>query len=723
MSGTPGDQGGYQQNQQWAYNDGQRSVQYHQQTTVMHGGSSMPVPLGSSYPQQPTLQPAPLQHLLTAPQSLFQDPMALHTAAMQQAAQFHATAAQGLHGMLSPMQPMQQAHIMPPAPRYQQPQLQYAPFQEPFVQSPPPQSQQPASSYGPVNVSQAPRQPFQLPAPRTPGHVVGEDFAIEEEVEEVEEDIDDYDARWHAEDNARLQAAERQATNDRMRANEEVTLSTQRAQAATQDQLRRSLEQHDRDRKDRDATDARDRKDREARETQHLAELERRDRDRVAQDTREREHIRRVDERYERERREREGKDVQERKDRKVGQARDRAEMERRDREMADMRQQLDAQRREGQDQERRNRDLVAAAQMASLASTLPPAQVDLSSLHRVVDEIRASSLRSSDVAKLVEETVVRQLHGVARAEDLASATSTVHKALKQFSTGASEADVRRAVTTGIGDVMQQALASREPQQPAAIEARAPYQQMSWENPASAHAPAYTPAPGGKPEYKFEEIPRYTQQHVPASERAKSRVVLPPDIPFGPPQAHTIKTGKTRALLAPEPNASSSQASRDRASVYADDSSALVRKGYANAPSSGQPTAMLMAGALSSLDPSTPNPSKSRSKSRSSIASTNDNSLARVKLQSGSSAEGPTTMLTLDALASLDPGASPSPSKSRSKTRSSVQPSTENALTWTKGPQPPPLVTVADFADMPLMDRFMAGSSRPSGSKSRASGS
>ncbi|TKA80590.1 hypothetical protein B0A55_02908 [Friedmanniomyces simplex] len=763
MSGTPGGQGSYQQhNQQWAYNDGRNSVQYHQQTTVTQSASSTPALVASPYQ---AILPAPMQQMLPAP-DIFQQHHNMHNAAMQQAAQFHASAT---HGMFSSMQqalpaPMtpfpQQTHMLPPTSSgYPQAQVGYGPTTPmPQVQSPgsvqyQPHLQSPAARQTPMpspypGVQQRGTQQVRLPAPRTPGFVLeAEASSSEEESSEDEEEEErqkaEAERRRVDEERRRVDEDRRRAEDDRRRKQEELDrraadeASKRATQRAMQEQLRRIEDQSARDRKEREAQSAKERKEREARDARDAqAARDRQDReDREARDRTSGEA---------REREEREKKDLEvaklqsklnaerKKKDRELAMVQSRldAEREKKGLELAMMQSRLDAERQEKLDQERKNSQQLAA--FADKAATPQPTpMIDLSPLQTVLAELSAHRLQKSDIATLVEDTMVRQLRGVARAEDLASSTSKVQKALNKLPASATAADVQKAVERGIDDVMQKASGSQGRRQQAAIEAKPSYRPNSWdqqagqsrvtteytveeipddrsallepENPVYSQSAASGISSSKSRALPAPAYPAYARSAAPEASSSKSRALPAPE--YGA-YAHSAASGasssKSRALQAPEhpkypqPSSSKSQASKDRSSVYVGNDNALAEAQRPKAPS--RDPEVFAEHAMSLYEPSEAGSSKS--KTRGSVQQYDGNALAKVK-QSRAAPSEASTALTEDALAKLT-STQAGPSKSRSsRTRSLAQPRDYDAMTQVSGSNPPPYTEMAD----PSMDQ------------------
>ncbi|TKA62851.1 hypothetical protein B0A55_11667 [Friedmanniomyces simplex] len=796
MSGTPGGQGSYQQhNQQWAYNDGHNSVQYHQQTTVTQSASSTPAPMASPYQ---AILPAPMQQMLPAP-DIFQQHHNMHNAAMQQAAQFHASATQGMFSSMqqalpAPMTPFpQQTQMLPPTPSgYPQAQVGYGPTTlMPQVQSPrsvqyQPHLQSPAARQTPMpspypGVQQRGTQQARFPAPRTPGFVVeAEPSSSEEESSEDEEEEERQEAeaerRRIDEERRRVDEDRRRAEDDGRRKQEELDrraadeASKRATQRAIQEQLRRIEDQSARDRKEREAQSAKERKEREARDARDAqAARDRQDReDGEARDRTSREA---------RNREEREKKDLEvaklqsklnaerEKKDRELAtvQSRLEAEREKKEIELATMQSRLDAERLEKLDQERKySQQLAAFADKA--ATPQPTPMIDLSPLQTVLAELSAQRLQKSDIATLVEDTMVRQLRGVARAEDLASSTSKVQKALNKLPASATAADVQKAVERGIDDVMQKASGSQGRRQQAAIEAKPSYQPNPWDQQASqsrvtteytveeipddqpfasaSRAPKSRALPA--PEY-----PAYPQSVVSGKSSAKSRALPAPEYPAYPQPAASValSSSKSRALpapgygtcaqsaapgassskkralpaheypaypqsAAPQPSSLKSQASKDRSSVYGGNDNALVKAQRPKAPSRDPPP--FAEHAMSLYEPSEAGSSKSGT--RGSVQQYDDNALAKTKRFNAAPSEA-STALTEDALAKLTSTQAGSSKSRSSRTRSSAQPRDYDAMTQVSGSNPPPYTEMADRS----MDQVSQVGSSRSAKKSTAS--
>ncbi|KAK5137694.1 hypothetical protein LTR08_007265 [Meristemomyces frigidus] len=167
MSGTPGGQGGYQQNQQnFSYDDGNQSFQYHseQSSWTSYSQQSTPAPV---QPQPQLIQQAPSMQQHTLPGfDIHQQHMQLHNQHVAQAMQDHAAVTQNMQQMQNNI--MQ--NFLPPAlpapllPYQQQPQQQqqvgYAPSPVQIQYQQAPQ----------IAVSPVYHQPAQIAAPPQ-GHV------------------------------------------------------------------------------------------------------------------------------------------------------------------------------------------------------------------------------------------------------------------------------------------------------------------------------------------------------------------------------------------------------------------------------------------------------------------------------------------------------------------------------------------------------------------------
>ncbi|KAK5747141.1 hypothetical protein LTR17_000274 [Elasticomyces elasticus] len=221
---------------------------------------------------------------------------------------------------------------------------------------------------------------------------------------------------------------------------------------------------------------------------------------------------------------------------------REREERAGKDREYTDMQQKLDDERRKRQEQERKHAEELAAAKAAATPQPVPA--FDLSALQKVLEELRANSLNKQDVQRWVEETMARQLGGVARAEDLALSVARMQQALNNMPASVTTTDLQRTVEGVIEGVMYNASQAR-PQPLAAIEQRSPHQPQPWEQQGS-RAPLQT-------EWTVEELPN-EPQHAPAPEPTHVQAGHSP--------------GAQLQLPAPSHTTPRSQASTDRAAVY-----------------------------------------------------------------------------------------------------------------------------------------------------------
>ncbi|KAK1050430.1 hypothetical protein LTR74_017039 [Friedmanniomyces endolithicus] len=688
MSNTPGGQGGYQQsNQQWAYNDGRTSVQYHhQQTTFAQSAVSTPAPIPSPYQ---ILPPVAMPQMLPAP-NMFQQHQNIHNMAMQQAAQIHASATQGMFQSMQPALPApmspfpQQAHFLPPAQGiYPQAQISYAPATPmPQVESPGSPQAHMAAPYS--NSQQRGMAQTQRPA----GHVPG--FIEEGEVSSSEEG---------SEDGAEEQSAQ----------------STQRTM---QEQLRRIEDQHASEREEREVQTTRERKDREARDAQAAQDRQ----DREAKDTRDRQ-TREPNDREERNRKDLEVANLQsrlnaerEQKDRDLAMVQStlNAEREKKDIELAIMQSKLDAERQEKLDQERKyNHQLAAFAEKASSPQPQPAYTIDLSPLQTVLAELSASRLQTSDIAALVENTMARQLQGVARSEDLASSTSKVQKALNKLPVNASAADVQKAVEKGIADVMKKASKSRGRGQQAAIEAGpvsqpGPGQQRAGpsrlqveftiEDITDDQPHNSTPEASQRRALPAPEHPAYAQSATPVMSLSNSRALPAPEYPAYP------------QLAAPLASSSTSQASADRALVYGGNNTELARAQLTAAPSRDSPPFAEHAMGLYESSEA----GSLGGKTKSSARSNDGNALAKVKRRSAapSVAAAP---LTENALAKFSPTEAGPSTSGMSNTRSPARPRDHQARSQIGGVDmdPPPYTEMADSSQLSLRGGTRQGSTGP----------
>ncbi|KAK5119817.1 hypothetical protein LTR85_007143 [Meristemomyces frigidus] len=127
MSGTPGGQGGFQQNQQsFAYNDGRTATQYqvHQTNWSTQSQQSTPAPM-LPYPNL-IQQASPMQQMLIGP-DMHQQHVQLANQIHAQGLQHHAAVMQSMQqGMHQAFQPAQQT-LPAPQSNYQQSQIQYYP--------------------------------------------------------------------------------------------------------------------------------------------------------------------------------------------------------------------------------------------------------------------------------------------------------------------------------------------------------------------------------------------------------------------------------------------------------------------------------------------------------------------------------------------------------------------------------------------------------------------
>jgi len=170
MLGTPGGQGGFNQNQQnFAFNDGRTQIQYQSHQMSWSSGSQQGTP--TPLPSTPQVFPGtPTQHLLPAPdmhQQMHNQAMQHHASAVQSAQQMHNNLLQNA---------LQQTPLALPAPQLpfqKQPQIKYAPSPGPiqYQQSPPALSApHPSIPHQPDIPSMAPRQSQQPPQPAGPSH-------------------------------------------------------------------------------------------------------------------------------------------------------------------------------------------------------------------------------------------------------------------------------------------------------------------------------------------------------------------------------------------------------------------------------------------------------------------------------------------------------------------------------------------------------------------------
>ncbi|KAK0324495.1 hypothetical protein LTR82_004200 [Friedmanniomyces endolithicus] len=642
MSNTPGGQAGYQQsNQQWAYSDGRTSVQYHhQQTTFAQSAVSTPAPMPSPYQALP---PVAMPQMLPAPNFL-QQHQSIHNAAMQQGAQFHASATQGMfqsmqQALPAPMMPFpQQVHMLPPAQGvYPQAQIGYAPATPvPQVLSPgSPQAQMaaPYSNSQQRGVAQAVR-----PASQIPG------FVEEEEASSSEEESSE---------------------------GESEEQSAQTTQRATQERIRRIEEQHASERKELEARDReeRNRKDLEVASLQSRLNAER----------------------------EQKGRDLA------VVQSTLNAEREKKDLELAIMQSKLDSERQEKLDQERKyNHQLAAFAEKASPPQPQPVYTLDLSLLQTVLAELSANRLQKSVVAALVEHTMTRQLQGLARSEDLESSISKVQKALNKLPASATATDMQKAVEKGIADVMKKASKSRWRRQQAALEGGpVPRSGSGQQQEGSSRLQVEytieditddqphnsTPEPSQRRALPAPEYPAHAQLATPVMILSNSRALPAPVYPTHPQSA------------APLTSSSKSQASADRALVYGGNNTELARAQLTGAPLRDSPP--VAEHAMSFHEP--PEAGSLGGQTRSSARSNDGNALAKVKSRSAAPSVA-TSALTDNASARFSPTEAGPSMSGLSHTRSLARHRDHEAMSQVGGigMDPPPYMEMADSNQLSL---------------------
>jgi len=367
------------------------------------------------------------------------------------------------------------------------------------------------------------------------------------------------------------------------------------------------------------------------------------------------------------------------------------------------MQSKLDAERQEKLDQERKyNHQLAAFAGKASSPQPQPTYTIDLSPLQTVLAELSASRLQTSDIAALVENTMARQLQGVARSEDLASSTSKVQKALNKLPANASAADVQNAVEKGIADVMKKASKSRGRGQQAAIEAGpvsqpGPGQQRAGpsrlqveftiEDITDDQPHNSTPEASQRRAGPASEYPTYAQSATPVMSSSNSRALPPPEYPAYPQPA------------APLASSSRSQASADRALVYGGNNNELTRAQPTGAPSRDS---LPLAEHAMSLYESSESGSLG-GKTRSSARSNDGNALAKVKRRSAAPSVAPAP-LTENALARFSPTEAGPSISGVPNTRSPARPRDHEAMSQAGGVgmDPPPYTEMADSSQLSL---------------------
>ena len=486
-------------NQQWAYSDGQQNMEFHQQSTSWSSQGASSGSLTSPLAQMPAVHVLQQQQRVIPAQSFHDQYSQMHSQMMAQAQQHHQAISQSIQRSFQ--QNMQTANSvlrhqpnMPalPASAGQWGQQQQLDWTESAPTPQPP-----------------PGEPLQLTAPGYEPECLGDGMNRELEHRQAEEaQRREYEEHQRAEgDRGRKEdrkrrkeaARDRKAFEDRMEQNNKVVRDALAAQQAAYQEILRHQEEIF------------------ARERENPEERRRRD----AQAERERRQA---------ENRERE-RDV--RLARMEGEARERKEREAADKEIKEreieaLRRQLERERQQNLEAERRHgRELASLAAKASHAQ--PPAQIDMSATRKIIDELHSQQPRTADIAKLVEDIVSKQLRGVARTGALESSVTQVQKALGKLSSSASAGDIQMAVTKGIDEVMQRAMATQQQRQQGRIEA----------------SPAQQQAPRAQTSYATEERP-----NEPKSSKSRSKTkALPTPASQPAAEARPVQSGGSQSSM------------------------------------------------------------------------------------------------------------------------------------------------------------------------------
>ncbi|EMC94116.1 hypothetical protein BAUCODRAFT_150328 [Baudoinia panamericana UAMH 10762] len=276
-----------------------------------------------------------------------------------------------------------------------------------------------------------------LQRPPTPhSRVIGEEGSDSEEESDSDDELSDSDHESHRaeidHDRVDNEQSDR-SLRQRLAATEQSMLVMQQTLTAQQQHLQQDWAN---EREERKARDKREHEERKARDSAITREMEALRRQNAAQlHVHEKQH-------------------AKEREERKVQEARGRAELEAKAREADSLRQQLDRHRRLQLEQEQQHgRELASLATQAR--SPQPQPGVDMSALQKVIDEIRTHKIEKGDIRALIDDVVGKQLKGVARAEDLESATAKMEKTLSEVRPGASASEMKGAVDKGLFEAVE----------------------------------------------------------------------------------------------------------------------------------------------------------------------------------------------------------------------------------------------------------------------------
>ncbi|KAK3679821.1 hypothetical protein LTR78_000197 [Recurvomyces mirabilis] len=470
MSQTPGP-GGFHHNHQQS--DGRKLFHFHQQSVSYNGGGQQ-VPAPSSMmliaqPQMLRSQFPPMPGMLPPPNFL-QQAADLHNQAHAQAMQQHAQ-------FMAQRSPAQIQQALPPS-MPQQAQIGYTPSQAatPEGQCQQYQQQQPLQQQHQIT---APPQGFveeQDGSSEEGGDTDSEDErqvaeaarvakAYQHQKEENERQRKHFDERQLAtEKNMQTMQrimAEQQRENQEQEVNEQRRREQDKAQRKYDEQVRLANEAaakeakdqalaaqkaaHEAERRQWQVQQAQEQETREAKENRRREKAEHRAQEKEAKEAAKLEKQHHKEEQAAAKREE----------ERQQAILQFQQQQEKQNQDMAAMRQQLEYERSQKFEIEQsHSRELAAlAAQSASWPQT------GSAELQKVLAELQAHSLKDRDVARLVEETMSRQLQGVARSEDLENSVAKVQKSLGQLPASASAADVQDAVSKGIDDMVQKAAA------------------------------------------------------------------------------------------------------------------------------------------------------------------------------------------------------------------------------------------------------------------------
>ncbi|KAK4565794.1 hypothetical protein LTR86_003643 [Recurvomyces mirabilis] len=440
MSQTPGAGGFHHNHQRFGYNDGRNVVHFQQQSLAYNGGGQqVPTPalLQTASPSMSSLQPPPMPGMLPMP-NFFQQAADLHN-------QVHAQAMQQ-HGRTMPQHPPVPNQQALPASMPHQAPIGYAPLQSATSQA----------QYQQYQQQQPLQQQRQIAAPqgfveeqdRSSGEDDDTDSDNERQSAEMARLAKEYQRQREENERQRKQFDERQSATEKTQRkyDEQVRLANEVAAKEAKDQaLAAQNAAHEAERRQWQIQQAQEQETCEAKENR------RREKEEIRAHEKEAKEAAKLEKQRHREEREA----IKREEDRQQATLHSQQQQEKQNQEIAAIRQQLEYERgQKFEIEQSHSRELAALA--ARSASRPNPESAEL---QKVLAELREHSLQDRDVAKLVEETMSKQLQGVARSEDLGISVAKVQKSLGQLPTSASAADIQNAVSKGIGDMVQKAAA------------------------------------------------------------------------------------------------------------------------------------------------------------------------------------------------------------------------------------------------------------------------